>query len=314
MNSPASNPIEVISSFVAKRGKNYGVEHLLAPRSGPLSDILKETLQLNPTRTEFLLNFGAIYLNESRLNPDSPEVAVDIEKGTYLRVHQNPRRFPVEVFNAQEIIVTENEDLIVVNKPSGLPVHPTVDNTQENLASLLEAQLAKKLYVTHRLDVGTSGLLVLAKSKQAQSEFNTMLMQGEIQKIYRARTEGQGRLNGKVPGDFQPELVHYMEPSPRAPKVVSLQAKPGWAQCRLKILDQNYLPNNTSEFVIELITGRTHQIRAQLSASGFPILGDVAYGAKTALADYEKIALQAFYLNFNWKNQDIRLSLKSPWS
>lgn len=284
------------------RGKNYGVEHLLATFSGSLEQILQKQLELSPTRTDFLRQFGAVYLNEKRCLEN-----VHVEEGAYLRVHQNPRRFPVEVFNWEEQKVFEDENLIVLNKPSGLPVPATVDNIQENLAALVAKELGHDIFVTHRLDMGTSGLLILAKNKESQADINRKLMLGEVQKFYRALVHGLELPEG--------EIVHYMEPSPRAPKTVSPVQKPGWAQCRLKILDQTEVHSGLSEVIIELLTGRTHQIRAQLSSAGFPIVGDTAYGSPMRLADHEIFYLQAFYLRFQnldgeWLN--FRLP-QGPW-
>lgn len=292
----------IAMNFNQLRGKNYGVEHLLASFSGPLEDILQKQLELSPVKSFFLRNFGAIYLNEKRCLEN-----VHVEEGSYLRVHQNPRRFPVEVFNWSEQKVFENQDFIVLNKPSGLPVPATVDNIQENIAALVARATGEEVFVTHRLDMGTSGLLVLAKNKKAQSFLNQKLMQGEVQKFYRAKVHGRNLPMG--------EWLHYMEPSPRAPKVVSLAAKPGWVPCRLKVVDQTELPDNCSEVVIELITGRTHQIRAQLSHAGFPIFGDQAYGSTQRLAEFEKFALQAFFLDFplnDTEKKSLRLAF-GPW-
>ncbi len=232
-----------------------------------------------------------------------------MQDGSYIRVHQNPRRFPVANFRWPEQKVFESDDLIVLNKPAGLPVHPTVDNIQENLAALIGQEIGQEVFVTHRLDVGTSGLLIFAKTKAAQTRVNQNLMQGEVRKLYRALVHGTGLLLG--------EIVHYMEPSPRAPKTVSLTAKPGWASCRLRIIDQTEVFQNHSEVIIELITGRTHQIRAQLSASGFPIVGDQAYGSSARLAEFEQICLQAFYLDFPLDEKGERKHLRlpqAPWA
>jgi 23S rRNA pseudouridine1911/1915/1917 synthase len=155
--------------------------------------------------------------------------------------------------------------------------------------------------------MGTSGLLILAKDKPTQRHINQQLMAGEVQKFYRALVHGKALPIG--------EWVHYMEPSPRAPKSVSLEPHEGWAPCRLVILSQVEVHPEFSEVIIELITGRTHQIRAQLSFAGFPIVGDEAYGSGLSLADYEKICLQAFELKFSLSNHEkksLRLP-QSPW-
>jgi len=148
--------------------------------------------------------------------------------------------------------------------------------------------------------------LIFAKSKQAQTEINKKLAAGEVQKFYRALVHGVNLPMG--------EWIHFMEPSPRAPKVVSQFEKPGWAICRLRIIDQTEIFRGHSEVVIELITGRTHQIRAQLSAAGFPIVGDQSYGSPVKLAEFEEICLQAFYLDFELGNEKKTFRLpECPW-
>jgi 23S rRNA pseudouridine1911/1915/1917 synthase len=289
-------------NFDPSRGKNYGVEHLLAAKPGPLVEVLTEQLPLSPEQIRFLLSFGSIYVKGERCLENT-----QLQDNCYIRVHQNPRRFPIENFKWPEQKIFETDDLLVIDKPHGLPVHPTVDNIQENLAALLENEIGQPVYVTHRLDVGTSGLLIFAKSKAAQIQINQSLMQNEVRKLYRALVHGTNVPTG--------ELLHYMEPSPRAPKTVSLIAKPGWAACRLKVLDQTEIFPGHTEVLIELITGRTHQIRAQLSASGYPIVGDQAYGSPVKLASFEQICLQAFYLDFPLNAQErktLRLSM-APW-
>jgi len=289
-------------NFESLRGKSYGVEHLLASKSGSLVEILENQLPLAPSQIQFLLSFGSIYVKGQRCLENT-----QIENGTYVRIHQNPRRFPFAQFQWPEQKIFENDDLLVVHKPSGLPVHPTVDNIQENLATLIQQKTGHDVFVTHRLDVATSGLMIFAKTKSEQSRINNCLMQGQVRKFYRALVHGINVPMG--------ELLHYMEPSPRAPKNVSLVERPGWAACKLKIIDQTEVFHGHTEVIIELITGRTHQIRAQMSSSGFPIVGDRAYGSPIQISQYENICLQAFYLEFplsETENKSFRLET-TPW-
>jgi 23S rRNA pseudouridine1911/1915/1917 synthase len=289
-----------MTNFLSGPGKKYGVEHMLASVSGDLEEVLQKQLGLPSSQARFLRQFGSIYVNEKRCLENSP-----IEIGTYIRVHQQPRRFPVEVFDFQKAKVFENEDLLVINKPSGLPVPATVDNIQENIAALVAQNVGHEVHVTHRLDMGTSGLLILAKHKDAQAFINRKLMEGAIQKYYRALVHGTDLPQG--------EWTHYMQPSERAPKRVIRTTEPGWPACKLRVLDQTEVFHGHSEVVIELITGRTHQIRAQLSAEGFPIVGDQAYGSPVKLAAHEEISLQAFFLSFPINETETK-SLRLPFS
>jgi 23S rRNA pseudouridine1911/1915/1917 synthase len=231
-----------------------------------------------------LLDLGSIYLNHERLKKNS-----SVSEGDYVRVHTKPRRFPVNDGQWRKRVLFINEHFLVVNKISELPVHASVDNIKENLQSYLQEEFKRPVYVTHRLDVPTRGLIVYALSPEFQTEFNKLLIQREMTKIYRARVEGEGIKRGI--------LKHFMEPSPRAPKKVQREFQEGWQECLLEILDVQTVSEGVSELRIKLLTGRTHQIRAQLGCEGYPILNDHAYGAKK-LNDREAIELEACELDF----------------
>jgi 23S rRNA pseudouridine1911/1915/1917 synthase len=276
------------------RANPYGVQHLLVKSTSNLWNVLFDELNIENNLAENLFNLGGIYLNHHRLTSDflQNDPKAVLNPGDYLRVHQQPRRFPIERLQYPDCIVDITKDYVLVNKPTGLPVHPTVDNIQENICALLSTYLGEKLYVTHRLDMGTGGLFVLARTLEFQRYFNQQLADGRVRKLYRAQVAGNY--------DGELELTHYMEPSPKAPKNVSRLAVPGWPACRLRILDSEYHSAlGVTDLVIELQTGRTHQIRSQLSSEGFPIIGDVMYGAKVEnKPKYDHWHLQAYFLSF----------------
>ncbi len=279
------------------RGFEYGVRHILSPQSGLISDILINTLALNSIEIQFLLNIGGVYLNGKRISED-----LSIPTGAYLRIHTKPRRFPVLDIDWKNLIVYSNEDFLIVNKPSGIPVHASVDNLQENLHFSFQKELAIPLFVTHRLDVPTRGLILFAKSAVFQNAFNTLLAERKIKKTYVALVEGHHISTGII--------RHYMQPSPRAPKNVCSTAQPGWQECLLEISSSTNQPGGLSELKINLLTGRTHQIRAQLAAQGAPIVGDVAYGAKKAYSE-DKIELEARELEFTCPKTEKGFAFKS---
>jgi 23S rRNA pseudouridine1911/1915/1917 synthase len=270
------------------------IEHILANQTASLSSLLAASLSLSADETKKLLWLGAIYCDKSRMKCSENQQDPVIEQGSYLRVHMQPKRFRLHPEKLRERIVDETENFLVINKPAGLPVHPTLDNQQENVLTAFENILGRKLYVTHRLDVGTSGLLLFAKKPAEQSRINVLFENSQVRKIYRATVHGVGLPLGLV--------THYMKPSDRAPRVVipaEAQGQiSGWQQCRLKILDSEETFANHSEILIELLTGRTHQIRAQLGEMGFPILGDQMYGSPVLLGDGNEWALQCASLQF----------------
>lgn len=267
------------------RGFEYGVRHILSQIDGKISTAV--CLELNMAEDDFysLLHLGAIYADGKRIHADTL-----VKTNDYLRVHTKPRRFNTAPIDWRKTILFENEHYLVINKPAAIPVHPTVDNIRENILACLETEINQQLYITHRLDVPTQGLIVYAKSKEFQSLFNKILIEQKVTKKYLARCEGQLALTGLI--------EHYMEPSPRGPKKVSRLPQEGWIDCRLRIEQCRYHAADGNTLVdIELLTGRTHQIRAQLSELGHPIVGDSTYGARERYPE-DRIDLMARYLEF----------------
>ena len=109
-----------------------------------LLDILAR-LNLTP-----LLDRGAVYVDGRRARADQTLAA-----GQVLRLHTRPKRYIVP--DADLVVLLETEDLLVIDKPSGLPTHATLDNALENAAHLLAAQRGTEVFVTHRLDIPTRG-------------------------------------------------------------------------------------------------------------------------------------------------------------
>ncbi|MEQ1722966.1 MAG: RluA family pseudouridine synthase [Pseudobdellovibrio sp.] len=286
------------STLVSSQGFEYGVKHFYNQRSGLISEILFDSLNLNPLETTNLLNLGAIYINNQRQTEDTP-----IQENKLFRVHTKPRRHNCD-FDWNSLIVFENQDFVVLNKPSGVPSHPSVDNVIEN--SLTQVSLARKIkhLITHRLDTLTAGLIVYAKTEAFVKSFNIQMQNRTIDKKYVALVESTQT--------FAPKLIHYMEPSPRAPKTVSESFTEGWAFCELEILNQKKISADISWLKINLLTGRTHQIRAQLGSIGAPVLGDELYGAKLKYTP-NAIALRSCQLEFNWGSQRVQFQLNEDF-
>lgn len=234
-----------------------------------------------------LFELGALYTEKARLT-DWSYLEHPHPGPTYLRIHTTPRRYDLaEVKNWQDRVVFENENFLVFNKPAGIPCHPMVDNYTENILIELQKKKQTPLFLTHRLDRATSGLLLFAKTIEFQRSFNLLLATRRVHKHYKARVL---KAPPWMPGH---ELIHHMVPSPRAPKKLVATAEVGTQECRLRILEAEDVV-----LTLELITGRTHQIRAQLSFEGFPIVGDKSYGAPSEPWGPEKIALQSFRIFF----------------
>jgi 23S rRNA pseudouridine1911/1915/1917 synthase len=233
-------------------------------------------------RVQKWLAFGAVYVDGQRRRVDLPLTPDQI-----LRVHTHPKRYAVPFPEIQGRLVFEEEDFLVLDKPAGLPTHPTLDNYRENAKVRLEEELGRPLYTTHRLDIPTQGLLIFAKTPEAQVLLNRAFSKGRVSKTYRSLNEAALPLGPHT---------HYMNPKSRVPKQVTLEPRAGWWECRLRVDAVGVMPQGHAH-EITLMTGKTHQIRAQAAALGAPILGDMTYGAKENSV-HERIELECFRLSF----------------
>lgn len=277
---------------MAWKKTEMGVIHYVATQKGSWKDLVSEDTSISISQLDFLHGLGSVYYNDKRLE-DHPSIKID----DYLRIHSNPRRFP---FSGTIPVVFENEDLIILDKPVGIPCHPTVDNTQENLIVYFKKQTGLDIKLTHRLDVPTSGLIVFAKTKQAQGEFHKILQSREVEKIYLAEVSAPGVPEGLY--------EHHMLKTEYAPKEIRDTPSEQTVNCRMKVLE-NKIEDKTAKLKIQLLTGRTHQIRAQLNFLGFPILSDSLYRTGNNSKPDEKIELRCISLRFPWKSDLLQVKI-----
>ena len=184
---------------------------------------------------------------------------------------------------AQEIpldVVFEDAELIVIDKPPGLVVHPAPGNPDRTLVNALIAHCGESLKgvggvrrpgIVHRLDKDTSGLIVAAKTEAAHRELVRQFAGREIERVYTALVWGRPRpASGKIEGNIGR--------SPRNRKKMAVLARGGRpAVTRYKTV-QSWSGGSVSQVECRLETGRTHQIRVHLAARGHAVIGDPLYG------------------------------------
>lgn len=177
-----------------------------------------------------------------------------------------------------EILFCDNH-LVIADKPAGLLTQPNVsegESLEQWVKDWLKVEFQKPgavfLHCIHRLDRPVSGLVIFARTSKALSRLNEQSRNMEIQRVYVAEVEG-------ILYHKTGRLVHYLIHGDHR----SIVAKEGDANAKKAVLTYealHYMPHSTLVRV-ELETGRYHQIRAQFSAMGHPIVGDKKYGSKT---------------------------------
>lgn len=196
-------------------------------------------------------------------------------------------------------IVFENEDLIVVNKPAGMVVHPSAGHSS---GTLVHAALAhspemegiggeQRPGVVHRLDKNTSGLILLAKNDQAHRWLQDQFRMREIEKVYLALVDGRpptptGRIEAPIGRD----------PRHRKKMAVVTPEKGRQAVSEYKTLET--FPGHTL-LEIHPVTGRTHQIRLHLSFLNCPVAGDTIYGNRQSTIPLDRHFLHAARLTLH---------------
>jgi 23S rRNA pseudouridine1911/1915/1917 synthase len=203
-------------------------------------------------------------------------------------------------------IVHLDDDLAVVDKPAGLVVHPAPSHRGPTLVSELEGILGgggdpERPGIVHRLDKGTSGLLVVARTDAAHSALQAAVRDREVERVYLALAGGRLRSRtGTIdaPIGRASRQRHRMAVSGAA----SRQARTHFTVLEL-LAAETYLE-------ARLETGRTHQIRAHFAAIGHPLSGDAAYGGER-LHGLERQFLHAHRLAFDHPASGARLEFVS---
>jgi tRNA pseudouridine32 synthase/23S rRNA pseudouridine746 synthase len=198
--------------------------------------------------------------------------------------------------------VYRDESLLVVNKPPGLLSVPGrgADKT-DSLTTRVQQEFPDALCV-HRLDMSTSGLLVLARGKEMQIRLSQLFRERKVEKCYVAMITGL--INSDV-GEIDLPLGSDWPNRPRQ-KVDFTRGKNSLTRFRLLAHDAI---NRTSRVELEPVTGRTHQLRLHMAAIGHPIAGDPLYGRATGAAA-DRLQLHACMLGFIHPFSAIPLTLE----
>lgn len=207
-------------------------------------------------------------------------------------------------------VLYEDNHLIAALKPAGVLTQgdKTGDvNLMDEVKKYLKEKYKKPgnvfLGLLHRLDRPVSGIILFAKTSKGASRLSEQFRNSEIKKIYHAIV--LGKLN-----EERGELTNYLEKDKKTKKAIITEGDEGQlAELSFEVAALN---EKFTFLKIELKTGRFHQIRAQLAALGFPILGDLKYGAKFPLSN-KSIALAATNISFKTATTKEQINLSIPF-
>jgi 23S rRNA pseudouridine1911/1915/1917 synthase len=212
-------------------------------------------------------------------------------------------------------VIYQDEDVIVVDKPAGLTVHPAPGHPSGTLVNALlaiapelaEARETMRPGIVHRLDKDTSGLLVVARSERARASLIHQLKEREVHKTYLALVQG-------TPKPPQATIEAPIGRHPRNRKKMAVVAGGREAETRYRVREVLESPSadrrSFSLLEVEPVTGRTHQVRVHLAAIGHPVVGDGVYGRRSPLVGRQ--FLHAWRLAFELPSSGRLVEFESP--
>lgn len=233
---------------------------------------------------------------------------------TILRKTIIPQQRIVQPQQLPLTIVYEDEDLLVINKAPGMVVHPAPGHSEDTVVNALVARYPQlqqiegdlRPGIVHRLDRDTSGLLIVAKNARAQAALIEQMKQHAIIKRYLALVEGivaldQGSIDAPI--GRHPRFRQQMA-------ITATQSRDAITHFRvLKRFQRHTL------LLLQLETGRTHQIRVHLQAIGHPVVGDPIYGSghtEQRGIRLKRQFLHAYQLEFSHPLTDVPIKLEAP--
>lgn len=273
-------------------------------------DIAVFELQLFPSRAQGkrAIERGFVLVNGV---PSKPSAKVS-EGDVIEAIFREPTTEGIEPENLPLSIIYEDEDIVVIDKPSGMVVHPAVGNRTGTLVNAVLYH-CKNLSgiggvlrpgVVHRLDKETSGVLVMAKNNEAHLKLADQFRNRTVQKVYLALIIGRmPKSEGEISAVIGRHPHHRIKMKANAP--VGREAITQWKEIEVY--------PGASLLEVHPRTGRTHQIRVHLSEMGHPIVGDKMYGTKKRARGIQNERVR--YALLNMKRQALhahKLTIEHP--
>ena len=266
-------------------------------------DDLTEEKRLDSYLAEYLQDFsrskiqseikkGSVIVNSKEAKP-----SYTIKCGDIIEINIQENILKIEPENIPIDIIYENENMLVVNKPSGMLTHPTNIETTGTLVNALLYKYGENLSdingdfrrgILHRLDRNTSGLLMIAKNNKTHEYLVEKMKNREIDKKYLAVVKGVINENEFI-------INKPIGRNPNQPQKMCISENGKESISEVKVLERY---KDATLIEVHLITGRTHQIRVHLSSIGHPVFNDTLYGFGKMKIKTEEQVLQSYKLSF----------------
>ena len=257
------------------------------------------------SKIQTLIKNGKILVNTLQKKP-----SYELKAGDIITRELENDIIKIEPENIPLEIVWEDENMAVVNKPSGMLTHPTTLETSKTLVNALLYKYGENLSdingefrrgIVHRLDRNTSGLIMTAKNNKTHEYLAEQIKERRFSKKYIAVTKGvieQDEFIINSPIGRNPKQPHKMEVNKDGKESIT----------GVKVLERF---KDASLVELDLITGRTHQIRVHLSSIGHPVYNDTLYGFGKMKIKTEEQVLEAYKLEFTkpFSNEVIKLEI-----
>ena len=227
---------------------------------------------LSRTMVQKLIEDGEILVNGKE-----KKISYTVQLGDIIEINiPKPQETEIKPENIPLDIIYEDNDIIVVNKPKGMVVHPGNGNSDGTLVNAIMAICKDSLSgiggkirpgIVHRLDKDTSGLLIIAKNDIAHINMSNQIKDRQVKKIYIALVRG-------IVGEDEATINMPIGRSTKDRKKMAVRKDGKEAITHFKVLKRY---NKYTLLEIKIDTGRTHQIRVHMSEIGYPVVGDMVY-------------------------------------
>ena len=273
--------------------------------------ISKKIEDLSRMTVKRLLDEGNILVNGK-----TPKASYKVSTGDVIDIKiDDPKEIKLEAQDIPIDVIYEDDDIIVVNKPKGLVVHPANGNPDGTLVNAIMAICKDSLSgiggeirpgIVHRLDKDTSGLLIVAKNDKAHINMSEQIKDRKVKKTYVALVRGQ------VP-ENEATINMPIGRSTKDRKKMAVTKNGKEAVTHFKVIGR-YTTKNASYTLLEIKidTGRTHQIRVHMAEIGHPVIGDMVYSNGKNEFGIEGQCLHARKLEFKHPITGKEMKLEAP--